>query len=348
MADSVKYYDANTDMTYIDDDGDGLNDLNGAEIPATAAKMIMVDGAWVPTGETKGDVLEGAAAVAAAGGDPKVGTTPKAGELTDADDLLADAEAEVAAEEGVNGGGGSGYMPGMYNPTAPVKIETAPRVQGKGPSAETLAKMGLSVTGEAPRGDLDTLGYLGSPGTNVTELTEAAAKAYYGFDANPAQANGIYRDAVGIAAVKGITVQEALREIAKVGNGQGGGKDGAGGSGPRAFTNVTKTIQTTDPGEAERVLNSALATYMGRRASDDEIKKFLEQLNRNEKLNPTITTAKGVTSTGGTTQTQEQEGGFDSTNFAERWARSRKGAAEYQAATTYMDAFTRVIDELEY
>jgi hypothetical protein len=87
---------------------------------------------------------------------------------------------------------------------------------------------------------------------------------------------------------------------------------------------------------------------MGRRASEDEIKSFLEQLNRNEKLNPTITTAKGVTSSGGTTQTQKQEGGFDSANFAERWARSRKGAAEYQAATTYMDAFTKVIDELEY
>lgn len=340
MADGVKYFDANTGQYYIDDDNDGLNDLNGAEIPDTAAKLILVDGAWVPSGETQGDVLEGAAAVAEA--------TAKAGDLGDEEDLLAAAEAEIAAQEGVNGGGGGGYLPGMYNPSAPVKIETAPRVQGKGPTADTLAKMGLSVASEVPRGDLDTVGYLGSPGTNVTELTEAAAKAYYGYNANPAQANGVYRDAVGIAAVKGITVQEALREIARNGNGQGGGKNGAGGSGPRAFTNVTRTIQTTDPGEAERVLNSALATYMGRRASDDEIKQFLTQLNRNEKLNPTITTAKGVTSRGGTTQTQEQEGGFDSVNFAERWARSRKGAAEYQAATTYMDAFTKVIDELEY
>ena len=78
------------------------------------------------------------------------------------------------------------------------------------------------------------------------------------------------------------------------------------------------------------------------------MKEFVKQLNRSERLNPTVTTTKGVRSSGGTTQTQEQEGGFDSTNFAEKWARGREGAAEYQAATTYMDAFTKVIDELEY
>ena len=329
------------DVFYTDDDGDGIDDIRGTAIPNTARELVNENGIWKETGMTaSGDVIQ-----PRSGGVADETATPTTAPVGDFDPEAANEESqrEIDAENGVNGS----YAPGQYNPGAAVKVLTDARTQGKAPSTDTLSKLGIGATSEFARGELDQLGYQFSPGINVKELTEAAAKSQYGYDASPIQANAVYSDAVAIASLKNITVQDALQDLIRSGKGQG--KDGSGpGSGPRAFTNVTKTINLTDPGEAERVLNSALASYMGRRADDDEIQEFVKQLNRNERFNPTVTTAKGVAATSGTTQTQNQEGGFDSTNFAERWARGRKGAGEYQAATTYMDAFTKVINELEY
>ena len=330
------------DYFYTDDDGDGIDDIRGTAIPDTAIELTNEGGTWRPTGMTAGgDVIQ-----PRGGGvtdETAAPTTAPVGDF-DPEAALGEAQQEVNAANGVNGASASGDWS-----ATPVKILTDARTQGQAPSTDTLAKLGIGATSEFTRGELDQLGYQFSPGINVKELTEAAAKSQYGFDASPVQAGAVYSDAVSIASLRGVTVQEVLQDLIRSGKGQG--KDGGGsgsGSGPRAFTNVTKSINLTDPGEAERVLNAALASYMGRRADDDEIQEFVKQLNRNERFNPTVTTAKGVAATSGTTQTQNVEGGFDSTNFAERWARSRKGAGEYQAATTYMDAFTKVIDELEY
>ena len=353
MAGEIRYVDRQMGVgrIYIDENGDGIDDTDGiTAIPGDAIEQQSDGQEWLDTGKLYNGEMN---TVFSEDPTPPGSLTPEgvptprdADAEFDAESSLAQAEAEQAA---ANGGSGSGYAAGQYNPTAVVRYEDKPKGIGRH-GDDYYYGSGDAYRGgivEAPRGEMDSTNWLQAPGTNMQDLVWAASKAYYGYDAAPAQAGKLYSDAVAMSANKGITVQAALREIAASGNGKGGSKDGKGGSGG-PFTNVTKTVQVTDAGEAERLLNASLATYLGRRATEGEMKEFVKQLNRSERLNPTVTTTKGVRSSGGTTQTQEQEGGFDSTNFAEKWARGREGAAEYQAATTYMDAFTKVIDELEY
>jgi hypothetical protein len=110
--------------------------------------------------------------------------------------------------------------------------------------------------------------------------------------------------------------------------GVGGGKDGKGGrySGP-----VTQT-RLTDPMTAEGLLNNSLRTYLGRAATNKEKSEFVRALNRYEMENPTVTTPMGQAATVTT-------GGAQPTQFAEQFAQAQEGAAEYAAATTYLDAF---------
>ena len=120
-----------------------------------------------------------------------------------------------------------------------------------------------------------------------------------------------------------------------------GGGSGSGG----AFSNVNRVISLTDEGTARQVLNRALTQYLGREASDMENKMFLKALNVQEKQNPTTTTTKGYTDgSRNTTQSQTVEGGFSRDDFATRFARSQEGYAEYQAATTYLDAFINALE----
>lgn len=106
----------------------------------------------------------------------------------------------------------------------------------------------------------------------------------------------------------------------------GGGGGGGGYSGP-----VTQT-RLTDPTTAENLLDTSLKNYLGRAATGKEKSEFLKALNRYEAENPTVTTPMGA---GGSVTT----GGAQPTVFAEKFARSQEGAAEFQAATTYLDSF---------
>jgi hypothetical protein len=109
-------------------------------------------------------------------------------------------------------------------------------------------------------------------------------------------------------------------------SGGGGGGGGGGYSGP-----VTQT-RLTDPTTAENLLDTSLKNYLGRSATGKEKQAFLKALNRYEIENPTVTTPVGP---GGTVTT----GGAQPTVFAEQFAQAQEGAAEYQAATTYLDSF---------
>lgn len=121
----------------------------------------------------------------------------------------------------------------------------------------------------------------------------------------------------------------------------GGGGSGSGG----AFSSVNRVVSLTDEGTARQLLNRALSGYLGREATDVENKMFLRALNVQEKANPSVTRTKGFTDgSGNTTQSQTVERGFNQEDFATRFARSQEGYAEYQTATTYLDAF---IDALE-
>jgi hypothetical protein len=157
---------------------------------------------------------------------------------------------------------------------------------------------------------------------------------------------GVFQAAVNEAAVRQsagerITVEDVLQGWTKNGlpDGLKRGSGGGGGGGSRAFTNIDTRVDLTNEGEARRIVNNALTGALGREATKAESQAFMKALNMYEKQNPTVTTSKGVAGAGGTTSTTESEGGFDSADFADRYAKSQEGYAEYQTATTYLDAF---------
>lgn len=102
---------------------------------------------------------------------------------------------------------------------------------------------------------------------------------------------------------------------------------GGGGGGPR----VTQTINLTDPGTAETLIDQALQQYLGRRASNDEVRKFRKALTRAEMESPRAADIEG--------ETQITRGGFNPATFAQEYAEGMEGVAEYQAATTFLDSF---------
>lgn len=116
-------------------------------------------------------------------------------------------------------------------------------------------------------------------------------------------------------------------------SGELGTKGGGGGGG--YGTAVSTQVNLTDPSTARKVVDDALTQYLGRRANPRETEKFMSALAGQERMNP----SKSVTtrSPGGTSKVQS--GGFNPSTFAEEWARGQEGSGEFQAATTYLDAF---------
>lgn len=107
----------------------------------------------------------------------------------------------------------------------------------------------------------------------------------------------------------------------------GGGAGGGGGGAPR----ITATINLTDPGTAETLIDQALQGYLGRKASEKEIAQFRKALTKAEMGAPRESDIEGTT--------QITSGGFNPSTFAQQYAEGMEGAAEYQAATTFLDAF---------
>lgn len=152
---------------------------------------------------------------------------------------------------------------------------------------------------------------------------------------------GVWAD--GIAASRLIVSQtgqrvsplEALRDF-YIGNkkvpGLGDKKKAGGGGGGGGYAGPVTQTRLTDPTTAESLLDTSLKNYLGRAATGKEKSEFLRALNRYEAENPTVTTPMGP---GGSITT----GGAQPTVFAEKFAQSQEGAAEYQAATTYLDSF---------
>jgi hypothetical protein len=108
----------------------------------------------------------------------------------------------------------------------------------------------------------------------------------------------------------------------------GGGGGGGGGGGAAA---PTKTVNLTDPGTAETLVDQALQAYLGRKASDKEIVQFRKALTKAEMKAPSDVSVEGDTAV--------RSGGFNPATFAQQYAEGVEGAAEYQAATTFLDSF---------
>ena len=117
---------------------------------------------------------------------------------------------------------------------------------------------------------------------------------------------------------------EAMQSWNELIGGPGGG-GGGGAAGP------TKAVNLTDPGTAKTLLNQALDSYLGKKATPKEVDTFMKALNVQEMKNPTqVSTQNGMT---------VRSGGFNPATFAEDYAAGMEGAGEYQAATTFLDTF---------
>lgn len=118
-----------------------------------------------------------------------------------------------------------------------------------------------------------------------------------------------------------------LRQAQEAGVSLGGGKGGR--------SKPTKAVRLTDPETAQVVIDQALQQYLGRKASNDEVTAFRKALGAAERGAPTEVEISGDTAI--------TKGGFNPAAFAQQYAEGMEGAAEYQAATTFLDAFIGAI-----
>jgi hypothetical protein len=107
----------------------------------------------------------------------------------------------------------------------------------------------------------------------------------------------------------------------------------SGGGGYGGSAGPTASVDLTDPGTAKIILDQALTQYLGRKANEKEIARFTKALRAEQMDNPNTVTL----SADGTTAIRD--GGMNPAAFAEDYALRKEGAAEYQAATTFLDAF---------
>lgn len=127
---------------------------------------------------------------------------------------------------------------------------------------------------------------------------------------------------------------ERARDDERRSTGGGGGFYGGGGYGGGGGGSAT--IRLTSPTDARVILNQAMAQYLGRQATAEEIDKFVKALNAQERATPVTTLVDG--------DLVVQEGGFNPSTFAEDFARSMSGSSEYQAVTSLLDALIGELD----
>lgn len=101
-------------------------------------------------------------------------------------------------------------------------------------------------------------------------------------------------------------------------------------------TRTQTSISTKD--EAYATLNSALRSFLGREATEEELGQFTTQLNTFERSNPEVTTTTGT----GNTVTGGAGGAMG--RMATDFARSQEGSAAFRAGTYYYDALLDAID----
>lgn len=112
----------------------------------------------------------------------------------------------------------------------------------------------------------------------------------------------------------------------------------------RTSTSTDESVRLTSRSEAERILDQALTQYLGRQATAKEVRQFRRSLNAEEQDKPVVsesTTTQTQDAEGNTTSrsSSTQSGGQDPVESAEDFAKQQEGYGEYQASTTYLDAF---------
>ena len=157
---------------------------------------------------------------------------------------------------------------------------------------------------------------------------------YEGASVNQTLTRALWSDAVNAASMaqkfgmsEDTTPWDFLEKYASTAaRSTGGGTGGAG-----AYTGPVTTVRLTDPDTAMGLIDQSLQGALGRSASQSEKRRFMEALKAYEMENPTVTTGDQT----GTVTT----GGANAQQFAQRYGLAQEGAAEYKAATTFLDAF---------
>lgn len=177
---------------------------------------------------------------------------------------------------------------------------------------------------------------------DLTDAIVSMANAYYGRPVDPSWIRGRWAEAVDESVqayqlsgvlieplaiydelIAGAAAAEAAQAASSGGGYYGSGGFGGGGGGG--------TVNLTNYTNARAILNAAMSAWLGRQASDKEVSTFLKLLNEQEMANPVTQEFAG--------DIVIQSGGFDPQQFAEDFVKSQEGSAEYQAVTTYLDAF---------
>lgn len=116
-----------------------------------------------------------------------------------------------------------------------------------------------------------------------------------------------------------------------------GAISGSGAGGP--VTSTTTQVSLSSASNAKAILNNALSAHLGRAATAKEQAAFLKSLNAEERATPSVTTqTTSGSGTGSVSTSAVTKQGMNPSQYAEDWARSREGAAEY-AAMGYLDSF---------
>lgn len=190
---------------------------------------------------------------------------------------------------------------------------------------------------------LDTALQAGFMGLTDQRLIDAVTKAANG---KVEIVDDVYKTALAKAAAlqkmgKNVTLMDILSNPAKYDiNTSSTGP----GSNYGPFTNTSRSVQLTDPSQARLLLNHTLSNFLGREASQQEQAQFLQALNQLERSNPTTTVTNGTTSADGQTSSSTTSGGVNAASYAEEFAKSQEGYAEYQASTTFLDAFIGALE----
>jgi hypothetical protein len=119
---------------------------------------------------------------------------------------------------------------------------------------------------------------------------------------------------------------------------QKGLSSGGGGS----STNTTYDVSATSTADVRTYLNRQLSQSLGRQATDEEFKKFLQSVQKAEAAKPT----KTVTVTNGKTTNRTTTPGYGASDIlseAEKFAQSDPRYAEYQTSSVFGDALTKAL-----
>jgi hypothetical protein len=123
-------------------------------------------------------------------------------------------------------------------------------------------------------------------------------------------------------------------------------KNGGGaGGGATSYVNRSTQVNLTGKDESDATLDQALSTLLGRTATDAEKKTFLSSLNAAERANPSTSVTRGTqSSSGSTSSTTSQSTSVSAAARAQKFAIEDEGFAEYQYATTYLDAMLEALN----